>query len=693
METRRLLFFILSFSLARSAIKHTNTRQNPHESLSDSHDNVFDCLKTCFSKSCSYLLKSTALGIGCAKLCEEKCSNFSEQKNRLAKNLGIDSKNICTNGQDPSKMKRAEYLLEFAKGPCSPVVMASGFMGSKIVVKIDCQELRRNEPEVFSGCGWNSCEKHAYEFWKNAPNREYLAWIPDINSPISILTFTEKSNFCFVQLMKILIDLKKPIDQMYIKRHGVSIVPYGFSEKTHKANKCGANAIVDLLSLPFQTNESVGFKLAISNLDTMGFISGLTYQALPYNFFLTYHKNEFQLNFAKSIERLRRFTGKKVVIYAHSFGNLNTLFALKKMSLEEKQRNILNWISVTPPFSGAPKSQRSYVTGDDTFSLFGGKIGFHFTSSVILSLSMLSTYNLRMYDPFTYFSGQPWLEKIQKRMDYERKFPQIPYEESGIPFWPRFDQVCHQFRLKGDVRCFSGLYDTSRIPLFIYKGEAVYVKDDLEFFTRHPIHPLIPSIYKKMASNDLFDAKPGVPVLLVFMNTLQTPATWSIEEDPNTYYKQSSFPDVKLIGTVPGDKTVPSVSQLILPLKWAMEFDENPKDPSNQPVKFIEFSSLFKTDEPIYDNKGGDSEYKILKNGYIGLKSECMDNAYEDDSKCHHPTVVGDGNMVSLLMNTVIANQKVSEKDMEVIKNLTPKEIEDSESCMLYELDVNKNQD
>ena len=692
MPRLRILLYAMAIGLSHSSIKHTTHHEESKEEPSSPSKNFFDCLRSCVSDDCSHSLKKLNLGIGCANFCETKCSELASAGGKGPKLRDVDPKyqNVCTGGVDPFSMTRNDYLLAFAKGPCSPVLFASGFMASKLIVQIDCKVLRETESEIFSKCGWNACEKKAYEFWKNVPDREYLAWIPDIISPISIFSLSEKSNYCFVSLVRTLYDVSKPIDKMYIARQGVKIRPYGFTPGTKAKNFCGAAAIVDLLNLSIQTVDSVGFKLAISSLEEMGYISGLTFQALPYNFFLTYHKNEFQLNFAKTLKRLRDFTGKRTVIYAHSFGNINTLHALKSLSLEEKKKLIFNWISITPPFSGAPKSQKTFVGGDDSFALFGGRAGFHFTSSVMLSLSQLSTYNLRMRDPFSYFSGQAWLEKVKKRIDYEKHFPQIPHEESGLLFWPKLSEMCHELRVKEDPRCFSGLYDTSNLPLFIYKGKAVYINQDQAFFTRHPIHPMIPQIYEKMKDFDIFDIKPEIPVILVFLSTLQTPATWKIDDNPSIYYKNNLFPDLKISGIVPGDSTLPSVSQLILPLKWALEFDEDPKNPSNQPVKFIEFSSLFKNDEPLYDKTDQDQEFRIEKNSYIGLRSDCMDKGFQDDSNCHHSAVVGDYHVVNLLIHAVLANQKVSTEDLESIQKISFEEIVRAENCVLYDLDIFK---
>ena len=45
---------------------------------------------------------------------------------------------------------------------------------------------------------------------------------------------------------------------------------------------------------------------------------------MPYNFIESYRNNSFKNNFKANLKRLYELTGKKVIIIAHSFGNINT---------------------------------------------------------------------------------------------------------------------------------------------------------------------------------------------------------------------------------------------------------------------------------------------------------------------------------------------------------------------------------
>lgn len=115
-------------------------------------------------------------------------------------------------------------------------------LSSKLVVEINCEELRENNPEIFKGCGWNSCKKIPFDIFEKVPKKEYLLWIPTALSPMSIVEFL-KSHYCFSNLNVPEFDLKKPDDQILYAKKGIKIKIYGFTKETKKYNDCGLEAI------------------------------------------------------------------------------------------------------------------------------------------------------------------------------------------------------------------------------------------------------------------------------------------------------------------------------------------------------------------------------------------------------------------------------------------------------------------
>ena len=75
-------------------------------------------------------------------------------------------------------------------------------------------------------------------------------------------------------------------------------------------NKCGADAIRNLLPLPVQVKSTHAFSNIIDELERLGYTTGLTYQAMPYNFYNSLYQSEFTLNFKKQVLRIFRLTGK-----------------------------------------------------------------------------------------------------------------------------------------------------------------------------------------------------------------------------------------------------------------------------------------------------------------------------------------------------------------------------------------------
>ena len=92
-----------------------------------------------------------------------------------------------------------DYLYEFQRSACSPVILVPGVMGSRLRVKIDCEVLKKEHSDKFEECGWNSCKKGTIHrmLGKKAPADEYNLWVSDLTSPISIFNINGKSAHCW----------------------------------------------------------------------------------------------------------------------------------------------------------------------------------------------------------------------------------------------------------------------------------------------------------------------------------------------------------------------------------------------------------------------------------------------------------------------------------------------------------------
>lgn len=63
----------------------------------------------------------------------------------------------------------------------------------------------------------------------------------------------------------------------------------------------------------------------IDYFENAGYTSGLTLQSIPYNYYFSLQNNEVSV-FKDILLRLKKLTGKKVVVVGHSMGSLNILY-------------------------------------------------------------------------------------------------------------------------------------------------------------------------------------------------------------------------------------------------------------------------------------------------------------------------------------------------------------------------------
>ena len=592
------------------------------------------------------------------------------QKSSVDSNAMTDlPKNYCLQGKDPNKLSLKENLKEFAKGPCSPVLLAPGLFATRMVIEIDCDLLRKTEPDVFSVCGWNTCDKHFWEVWKSQPSSEYQIWITDVLAPFSIFRISLAANVCLTALLGMKFDFSKPVNEMVVPTPGINFRPHGYSPNTSKKAQCGRTSLIDLLPLHYQVADTVNYGPMLNELDRLGYTSGLTYQAAPYNFLVSSTNNELSRNFKTFIKRMRNYTGKKVTLIGHSLGNINLLKNIQNLSEDEKSKNIGNWMAIGAPFMGAHKAFQSILSGINDFLILHEFMGIKFLAAIILASSHLSSYELGFNDPFSVFEGERWLESIKQRVEYESKFPNVPFEKSGIPFWPRFDEECHEKQIVGvKSNCFFGAFNSTSIPIFQVEENNYLLKDLPKLYAEFGITENIKILYEKTRNFDHFKTLPNIPMINVFSSSLPSPIQWNYAKGFKEYVQNFKFPKIETVGLIPGDETVPTISAVSLPLKWAMTHLEEPQ--KSKPVKFVEMCSTLHQDRSIFDEKEPGKEFKLTKSDYIGLRCKCLGKNMKDFDQCHHSTMHTDPHVISLVVELLSSNQQVTNEDFSAIDTL-----------------------
>ncbi len=390
---------------------------------------------------------------------------------------------------------------------------------------------------------------------------------------MSIFTISEKSNLCFSNILKPDFDFSKPIEEMTIPRKGIKVSLYGFTPKTKKYKEYGANAIRNILSLPFQTSDSKGFSTLIKALEYLGYKTGLTMQPMPYNFYVSYRKNEFSINFKQNLLRLNSLNQKKVSILAHSMGNLNVLFNLQKLSQDEKNKLIQNYIAIAPVYLGAYKANKVLLSGLDELITFYGLFGFHFKAAKMTTTHQISLFELGIKDAFHLYKNEKWFQNIKKRIEYEKDPQNIPFKDSGIPFWPKYTDKCYPEKLEFFYQnCNFGIRDTRQS--FIKIGDESFMIEDLErMYEQFALSSILPKIYQKVHSNDMAFYKPGVPTFLFFNNSVKTLSEFHYFKDLPEKIKENKFPTLKFIDYSFRDQTVPTFSSILPGLRWAFQYE------------------------------------------------------------------------------------------------------------------------
>ena len=269
---------------------------------------------------------------------------------------------VCTGGKSPSSMSRKDYVKAFNSGPCAPIALLAGITGTKLMVRIDCEVFKANYPVEFGKC-FSTCSG------SYAPKKEYRIWVPHITEPMSILKPSDNSRACFSALIGNDIELLNKTGETK-SRKGLTVYPLGLSpETTTKAQSdCGMESIINLMPTMVQISGYSQYRDLYNVLKNAGYVSGINVQALPYDWRISYKDNSLNQIFPKTMKRLWENTGKKVVIVAHSFGNMQTAHNLWKMPQADKDKYIARYIALAPPYLGSSQLVQGLIGYDSRYA-------------------------------------------------------------------------------------------------------------------------------------------------------------------------------------------------------------------------------------------------------------------------------------------------------------------------------------
>lgn len=619
-------------------------------------------------------------------------------------------KDICLNGKEKSSLTLTQQLEEFKKGPCSPFMFANGLFMAKLRVVIDCEELKREDPETFSSCYWNSCTRDLWPIFRK-PNTEYdLGVLLNSWQPMGILN--PWSGDCFWNIQKHVInyDAKHP-GEVYKKRAGLRVTYMGDTPETHKSSQCGFEAHRDVFATKGWDPEMNGYRKLMDTLMFMGYTPGLTYQPMPYMTQHNWETHSLKDEFLPTLKRLNKMTGKKVVVAGHSMGNIQVYSNLLKIDQKTKDELIQHYNAMFPPMIG------------DEFALkmaFGGTLNE--VLPVSLTLKKWSAWVAAHNWMYGYWPANVWenhkeekyMKQVKKHMAYEKN---PTTEKKGFSWFPSATEKCYK-NIQYGPECSMGLEDADKARLMTIKGKDYYRKDAIELLETHSINPDVKFMVKLHQTPLLkrFQAyeNPGVPIVLYYniswkVNNIFTYNKSPAEERAKDLAKDGPkhwtelnpiMPDKK--EPIRGDAAVSATGQILPYLKWADDFDRGTETKATKhPVKFVDYcSQLQNRSTPFDDFKGDKYESltdwsfesrveslvkfaknsglgknssqgtRISKNEYIGLYCKCTDtdarkvwgdvNSKISGHSCDHGNFAEDDIFLYFYSNSLVGNQKSS---------------------------------
>ena len=569
-----------------------------------------------------------------------------------ASNLGGLPKFLCTNGKDPNTLNSKQYVDEFSAGPCSPVILLAGIGGTKMHIEIACETFKANNPLEWQTCGWSSCSD---SFFSNSPKKEYKIWIPDVLSPISVLNPVGKSKSCFAALFKTkwvrVGDTLTPTEMK-----GITIHTIGDSPDTRYSKGCGFDAITNLLPIgsiltPEKYKQFNKFK---EQLLSAGYKLGVTAQAMPYDWRLPVANNQAASKMERIMTNLYSITGKKVSIVAHSFGNLNTLNVLAKMSQEKKDNIVNRYYAIAPPFTGSPKIMYLTLGGSTDYSM--GPVGINFDMMKLTLAQYGGVYNLMPTPFYSFHQNESWMKSIQNQIARDKGLSpphSLGSEDIVARLFPDNQKVCYpnEWKARGS-KCKSGLQFEDKLGSI--NREAISSSNIADILRRYSYSDLASGIFEATREAHLLYGKnPGVETVIIYGNLLETVNFFQYNADPKAQTLAAGGKPVMPDSTTTtlGDETVLVSSALGPGIKWASQFEKGLA--GAKPVIFGEVCSIVNKKSSVFQ-----SSFGLQTNEYQGIPCNCKTKGSE--GACDHLGLVSDDSVMDYIFTSLADYKKDS---------------------------------
>ena len=476
---------------------------------------------------------------------------------------------VCTNNKQVNSY--VEYLEEFSKGPCSTFMLLTGFMSSNLRVVVDCPTFKAHREEypeiqeILKQCNFlcrGRQKRYENTLWMSDKSQAYYFFMNDFN-------IMWKRRQCFIKMYTVYrkkvqvggedgikADYKYEIKDL----PGFEVKLWGNTEETYTESECGTRNVEKVFA-----GNSVGYSMLLNLLKSMGYVSGITLQVVPYDFRKMVYENKTAEKIRLGLRIMNTFTGKRAMMIGHSYGNNIVMNGLKNLTQTERDLLVDQYWALGGPFLGT-NGATMYLGGQNNWMyLASSKQKLHFDwvakyfDGINPTLSkMLYPYINSMYEfiPMSEQLDAAWKTYQQRKGTLQdAKVPQV-----------LLDQLENQVQKRLYQAVFTKEYGDLRD-----KRDFMYTDMD-GIIQEFGFDPAVNDIYQQIPFERLrIDQNPGVEVNVVFFKEVATTIQISAYENIPEAFSQNRFP-LMAPRMGKGDRVVELLSLILSPMNWLSEY-------------------------------------------------------------------------------------------------------------------------
>lgn len=334
---------------------------------------------------------------------------FSTKMKNSKKFLNNDNKNCLINEESYMKIYNEQHSddikrkLKFIHGNCPPVLLVPGLFGNSLYLYIsDCESFLNTVDEGFKYhcpnaniCKNKSINTHVEKIW------------PVMKGSFGLNSSENTLGVCFSYFLQYFNNKDSCPEQSNCRySEYVRILPYEpekvkENEKNIFKSACNIFDIFGMNLNIFNSKSSGVFSNLKKELKNIGYEKMFSLNVLPYDFKESICGNKLFANtFEKIIKIMYETTKKKVVIIAHSYGGLNSLYQITQN--EGITSLIEELILVGSPLLGSPKSTKLILKGDKQDWILGLGMELSVTAQKMLFSRVPVSYQLLQTSVETY---------------------------------------------------------------------------------------------------------------------------------------------------------------------------------------------------------------------------------------------------------------------------------------------------